>query len=206
MPEETPDEKLLKFIEGGAEMKLPRKVGIKPKKPARLGLPLVRPKLIFTLPNLNMALFVAAALLTAYFFYAFIRGSVAINADLFFTSLKSASVHPGAAAESKNGLLPQGEYLSEVSKRNIFFPAGEKSDAAAEADLQVTELVKDLKVVGILWSDNPEAMIEDKNENRTYLLKKGAPLGQYLKIKDILRNSVILEISWQDKHKEYELK
>jgi len=73
--------------------------------------------------------------------------------------------------------------------------------------VELANLVKDLKLVGVIWSTNPEAMVEDMVNKRTHLLKKGDTFGanQY-KVKDITRSSVILEITVEGAVKEWELR
>ena len=37
---------------------------------------------------------------------------------------------------------------------------------------RITELIKNLRLVGISWSADPDVMIEDTNMQRTFFLKK----------------------------------
>ena len=43
--------------------------------------------------------------------------------------------------------------------------------------VKVEEMFKDIKLVGIIWSDNPEAIIESSVDGRTSLVKKAIPPG-----------------------------
>jgi len=46
--------------------------------------------------------------------------------------------------------------------------------------------------VGVIWSANPQAMVEDTQNHKTSLVSTGDYLGQ-LKVNKITRNSVVLE-------------
>jgi type II secretory pathway component PulC len=49
-----------------------------------------------------------------------------------------------------------------------------------------------LRLAGIAWSDNPDAMIENIETNETYFLKQDDLINGKLKIEAIFRNKVIL--------------
>lgn len=212
MNKESSDEKLLKLIEGSAEGSRPQKLGIKFKseKPARFA---HRPKFKFkfNLIGLNKIFFIVAVLLTLIFFYSFIRDSKAIDADFIFSSLSAgASGVLKPPVETKTGFLGIQEYMDVISRRNIFIPTGKETEgpeAEAEDNVKLEDLFKDFKLVGIIWSANPEVMVEDALDKKTYLLKTGEKLGknQY-KIKEITRRSVVFEVDFEGKPKEYELR
>jgi len=84
-------------------------------------------------------------------------------------------------------------YLEMVRRRNIFSPVVLKSveESQDETKKILTALVKNLKLVGISWGKEPEAMIEDQKVKRTYFLKTGDMINN-LKIDTILRNRVVL--------------
>ena len=53
-----------------------------------------------------------------------------------------------------------------------------------------------LKVVGIIWSDAPQAIIEDSQDAKTYLLNRGSKI-KGARVKDILKDRVILSYDGQ---------
>lgn len=212
MNKESSDEKLLKLIEGSKESPRPQKLGIKFKSEKPVRYPRREKfKFKFNLASLNKIFFIAAVLLTLIFFYSFIRVSKAIDVDFLFSSLSAgASGVLKPAMETKAGFPGIQEYTDVISKRNIFIPAGkntEGTEAAAEDNLKLEDLFKDFKLVGIIWSANPEVMVEDALDKKTYLLKIGEKLGknQY-KVKEITRRSVVFEVDFGGKPKEYELR
>ena len=54
-----------------------------------------------------------------------------------------------------------------------------------------TDLVKQLNLVGIIAGENPQAVIEDKNTQKTYYLNKGQFLGE-IQLEDILEGKIII--------------
>jgi hypothetical protein len=203
----TSDEKLLKLIEGASAAKPAQKVGLRlkgkgfPRFPLKFNL---RPPV--NLPNINKGLFGACGLLTLLFFFTIITGANAIRADLIFPSSKINAAAKGIAQQGGNFLSPQ-EYQNEISKRNIFIASDIRAKGEKELPPELSQLMQDLKLVGVIWSKNPEAMIESAKENRTYLLKKGDTFSQQqLKIKEVTRSSVIFEIEAGGQTKEYELR
>ena len=129
-----------------------------------------------------------------------------------FLSLTSdAAFGKKAARDNITGVVSLLEYSNIFKHRNIFIPPEVKieevDEAGSEQKLKLDDLVKNLKLVGIIWSANPEAMIEDATETRTLLLKKGDSFGKNLfKVKSVLRNSVVLDVFVAGKNMEYELR
>ncbi|MCM8758095.1 MAG: hypothetical protein NC900_03570 [Candidatus Omnitrophica bacterium] len=95
-------------------------------------------------------------------------------------------------------------YLEKVSQRDIFNIVVEKtkpSTSPKPTTESTLEALNNLKLVGISWSENPDAMIEDTKAMRTFFVKRGQMLGDF-KIKAIYKDRVILSYGEQ----EFELK
>ena len=86
-------------------------------------------------------------------------------------------------------------YLDKVKKRNIFAMVVEKPKVKEKEEKklikEVEEKTKDLKLVGIAWSDNPDAMIEDTKVKKTYFVKQGDIING-VRIERIFRDKVVL--------------
>jgi len=90
-------------------------------------------------------------------------------------------------------LKPLSAYLDASAKRDIFNPiAITKEDMYVERIVRLEELTKGLSLVGIFWGKNPEVMIEDTEEKKTYFLRRGQTI-KGIKIDSILEDRVILE-------------
>jgi len=84
------------------------------------------------------------------------------------------------------------ETLTLARRRNMFTfipPTPAAGQMVMPPDL--AQIISSLKLVGIIWSANPQAMIEDSKEQKTYLLNTGDQIST-IKIKKILRDRVIL--------------
>jgi len=107
-------------------------------------------------------------------------------------------------------LEPLDNYLDIIKKRDIFKPqAAVKKEPKVEEtqpkkeeekpkEPTIKELISDYSLVGISWSDNPDAMIEDSKEKVTYFFKEGQTLKNGVKIKKIYKDKVILEYKQQE--------
>lgn len=89
---------------------------------------------------------------------------------------------------SKAAKMPTHEMIAAAKKRNIFTSSPTVPEAVM---LQDSQAIADLKLVGIIWSDNPQAMIEDTKGQKTYLLSTGDKIGKF-KVKQILRDKAII--------------
>lgn len=90
-------------------------------------------------------------------------------------------------------LEPVSNYINASKKRDIFNPLPVTSpEKLKENPSLLIDLIKDLRLVGIYWSEDPEAMIENEKEKKTYFLKTGQII-KGVKIKAILKDRVILE-------------
>jgi len=70
-------------------------------------------------------------------------------------------------------------YVDGIGKRDIFRMGGKfDSEAEPAAVSKLVELTQKLKLVGISWSDDPDAMIEDSAMSKTFFVKKGQMIGE----------------------------
>jgi len=102
------------------------------------------------------------------------------------------------SVEAVSLIQPVGVYLDRVSARDIFSladTAGEKKESALQEkteNARLKEMTGKLKLVGISWSDSPDAIIEDQTAKRTYFVKEGAMIDD-IKVYKILKDRVVLK-------------
>ncbi|MFA5146881.1 MAG: hypothetical protein WC515_05895 [Candidatus Omnitrophota bacterium] len=145
---------------------------------------------------LNNVLIVLIAMLTVY-----LLGSVYSNA-VYLTKLpslkydvktaKGEEAGPKSMSVLKNAM---SYYLEKVRQRDIF-KIGEQAPperpAVPGAPVQkVAEEGQRFKLVGISWSKEPDAMIEDTLALRTFFVKRGQMLGR-VKVEAIFKDKVVL--------------
>lgn len=122
--------------------------------------------------------------------------------DISFSLIKLEEM-PDMDIEIKKGAEPAGVpetsllkaatfYLEQVRGRNIFEMGHAETKEAvkhpSEESLQATQY---LRLVGIAWSDDPDAMIEDINAMKTFFVRRGEMIGEF-KVEAIFKNKVIL--------------
>lgn len=213
---QTSDERLLKLIEGGAESRHPGSFSASGKKtlggllPLKFNLAEIKSKLKDLKLNillLNRGLIALAVLLTVIFLYTLINGALLSKAsDIRSVPADSSAIIKLISAGQAQGLVRKNISAQDI-RRNFFLPPGSKSIVSSEPEaLDLAEEVKALKLVGIIWSKNPEVMVENTKDSRTYTLKKGESFSEQFKIKEISRNSATLEVTTESGTKEYELR
>jgi len=199
----TPEEKLLKLIENPAADKAAKPLAKKsfrlPVNPpnlfkfkfARQCAVALADKLKFYLVNLkiiNRGAAVISGVMTVFLIFDFIKSAP----DLSRIYSPDFAAAPKTAQAQESKMLKLQDYLGEFAKRDIFhFIPVTKVEKAQEGKDLLASVTAHLKLVGIIWSQNPQAMIEDKKENKTLLVNEGDSIGD-IEIKQILRNKVIL--------------
>jgi hypothetical protein len=95
-------------------------------------------------------------------------------------------------------------YLDKVRERDIF-TMGLKKTAEKQSEnnpsAKSLEIASTLKLVGISWSNDPDAMIEDTKELKTFFVKRGEMVGD-AKVQAIFKDKVVLSLGKE----EFELK
>jgi hypothetical protein len=89
------------------------------------------------------------------------------------------------------------EVAADSKRRNIFTNSPSSDQQASK---MAPPAPSDYKLVGILWSQNPQAMVEDKG-GRTHLLSVGDAIGEY-RVKAIHQDSAVIT----DDKSEWELR
>ena len=89
-------------------------------------------------------------------------------------------------------LKPFSFYLEVVKKRDIF-RMGSKlpQDSSDVISSKAAEATQTLKLVGISWSEAPDAMIEDTKAGKTFFVKKGQSINDF-KVEAIYKEKVVL--------------
>lgn len=215
MDKQTSDERLLKIIEGANDSRKTQVNGAR----KQFGQPAAGFKfnlgafknifldLKFNLAKINTGLIGLGIFLTLIFIYTFFSApAISKSNAAYFTPADSAAVVKFISAGEAQGLIRKN-IGREKLRRNFFLPADIKEGGVtAQENVNVLEELKDFKLVGIIWSQNPEVMIENTKDSRTYTFKKGESLNEQFKIKEISRNSATLAVTTQAGSKEYELR
>ena len=211
MPQDklTPEEKLLKIIEnpqsgkGRVGSRGIAKVGsLKVALEAWLKKIRVN-KISFKDINLKIINKIALALcviLTVFFVFDFISfGSISLKKISKITA--EAAVPEVKAKKISFQKINFTETINLSKKHNIFsfLPPVENSEQANNVPPEAQQVITNLKLVGIIWSDTPQAMVENTKEQKTYLISAGDKIDM-LNVKKVLRDKIILgkdEKEWE---------
>lgn len=92
-------------------------------------------------------------------------------------------------------------YLDKVRERDIFTMGLKKAAVDLPPSSKSLDISSSLKLVGISWSSDPDAMIEDTKELKTFFVKRGEMVGE-AKVQAIFKDKVVLSLGKE----EFELK
>lgn len=217
---QTPEEQLLRMIEGGAtpapsSSSAPSAAGSSPKDrllrlwqegPAQFFMrwkSFFRPKTQTdpVLRNLRLTsriLWGVLAGLGLYFIVAVVLSpSKPIPPELKKPIPATSTASPPASPETL--AKPLAEYLSAVLQRNPFTGASGSTAAVPvrRAREQLRDIAEGMVVVGIDRGEKPEALIEDKRQQRTYFVKVGDSLNG-ARVKEIGSKGVVIEYEGEE--------
>lgn len=175
-----PEEKLLRLIKEGQKtiLSLPAK-----KKLA------LKPDLLLTA---RILLFFLITFSAVYLISLFIRPGNAFNKTALVNKLSRQEKTGFIRKEPK----PYSYYAEQLPKRKIF--ASLKTyNQRKEDQVKSEDLLKDIKLIGIISVNPPQAIIEDAGAQKTYYLHKGEFIKE-LEIRDISEEKITLNYQEQN--------
>lgn len=146
--------------------------------------------------------------LAFYFISNFFAATVNLKKPVDFKIEGRDEVKYGSVEEFKGFKKPASYYLENARQRNIF-KIGAKGKAKEEAGAaeteakpgapssRIIEVSSNLKLVGISWSSDPDAMIEDAKALRTFFVKKGQMVGE-LRVEAIFKDKIVLSYDGEE--------
>ena len=185
----TPEEKLLNIIESPKEA---RKINkhrkfnlqglLSKEKVGSLG------KINFkkiSLRDINKLLLGAAIIITLIFAVYFVKEERHLRAR--FNDLLTGVIKGESGAGEQKDAPNVAAYLADTEKNNPFniLPFAEKAKAAKKAQKS------EFKLVGIIWSSTPQAIIEDSTSSKTYVVYEGDTVGEF-EVSKISKNEAII--------------
>ncbi len=155
----------------------------------------------FDIKSINSVLILLVLILSGYFLSTLFSSIVSLKKNTHF-ELK-APEGTGSAAYQDTSLLKKAAsyYLEKVRQRDIF-KMGQNKKGATEVvsrgpSSRIIEVTQHLKLVGISWSDDPDAMIEDTKALRTFFVKRGGFVGE-IKVQAIFKDKLILSYAGEE--------
>ncbi len=143
--------------------------------------------------SINQVLPVIISMLFIYTAYIWIRPGTSeeiLIPSSRALSLKSVDKKQQIDLKSRN-LKPSLFYSSMAKKRNLFKQLAANPVILPEVKINMNQLVKDLKLIGIVLDEKTQAIIENKKTKSVLYLSEGSAVGE-LKVSKISESSVTL--------------
>ena len=155
------------------------------------------------LGKVNKAIAGVCAVFTIFWIFNFAREDFAFKERLEKIKIGAAGLlYKEQNSPSMNVNI--GELIANAAKRNIFKLSAQGNEAEAllgqtpkQQSFAEAGRPSNVKLVGIIWTDNPQAMLEDTKEQKTYLVNAGDNIGD-LKVKKVFSDKIILSKGAQE--------
>ncbi len=191
----SPEEKLLRLIRGQKKQDAPEPATVTAITNIKPGFKLVKAYSIENFLNFFNARKVVILCLAAsclYLAYSFIYPSVGLK------QISAPQLAKGKITEPEKQVKEEGKpyeyYLEGIKSRQIFSNQAIQQEAPRSA--VNAEMIKDLNLIGIISGENPQAIIEDKKNQKTFYLSKGQSISEF-KVEDIQEGKVVLSYQGQ---------
>ncbi|MDD5195107.1 MAG: hypothetical protein PHQ96_05495 [Candidatus Omnitrophica bacterium] len=194
----SPEERLLRLIKGSkkqpqedGDTKLAQSAPITPKvKPQQKSIK--KYKAFFANVSqyltIRRVIFFALMVSSGYLIFSFIYPCISPKK---IEVAEVATQSPVAQKTVKNpGIKPFEFYQQGIINRRVF-DNYQAVDEGKPANIATADLIKDMKLVGIISGANPQAVIEDGKTERTFYLNKGQSIDEFL-LDDIQEGKIIL--------------
>ena len=154
----------------------------------------------FSIASFNRLLLIVLLCMTFYVSFDIATSASKLNRELedSFKLQRKAAFNP----QEKVSLLKNiAYYVNKAKKRDIFnIVVAKREEKLISQKIDTKKIIdktKHLKLVGIAWSDNPDAMIEDTRAKKTLFVKEGDSINE-IRVKRILKDKVILSFEGED--------
>ncbi len=202
----TPEEKLLHLIENSPAQKseTPAPVAAIPKKmkPASFSINLSGITSLFDLKKIsfrsvNLILIGICAALTFGLIFYTVKNEEIMKKRFSTVLYKGQGKTSMNLDEPEQNNKPQlSTYVETISSNNPFRVLADMEEETEEVP-EYSESF-DFSLVGILWSDTAQAIIEDKTTEKTFVVYKGDNIGKFT-VSEITQNTVRLTSEDGDK-------
>lgn len=190
----SPEEKLLKLIRGERKQK-EKQIPDNPALP--VDLVEVKKEKPDYFRFINIGLIIILVVCLAFFLLDFLN-SKANNPITKLDSEVMGKRQPETISREttpEEKLPPVPAYPDAIGTRELFKPQASRSRGADnKVSDSAYDKLKDFTLKGIIAGNNPQAIIEDLKNEKTYFLFKGQRMNQ-IKVEDIKEDRVILDIN-----------
>ncbi len=128
-----------------------------------------------------------------YLMYAFIYPSVGLQ------KLDFLQAAPQKILETETEPLQAKSYeyyLDGIKNRQIFSSQATQQESEGAKSAVNAQMIKDLSLIGIISGENPQIIIEDKKNQKTFYLSKGQFISEF-QVEDIQEGKATLNYQGQ---------
>ena len=97
--------------------------------------------------------------------------------------------------DDKLAVKPYSYYSEDIGKKELFGSSVSQAESQ-QGQASFVQASGDFNLIGIVWGDNPQAIIEDNKNQKTYFLNKGSFIGDY-QVQEIEQGRVRLDLKGQ---------
>ena len=115
-------------------------------------------------------------------------------------TIASRPVSSATGVQNVSPLKSSAFYLEKIASRDIFKegPRAPVAQKTTEQPVVKEDVSGQFSLVGISWSSDPDVIIENKEEHRTYFVKRGQPVGGGVKVEAVFKDHVVLSREGQE--------
>lgn len=155
---------------------------------------------LFDVKTLNNLLALILFVLAVYFIGNLFVSVINLNKkpDYLKSAIKGGEMTTADIGETLGLNKAASYYLEKVRQRDIFKMGAKGAVPAVKAPTpRIVEATQHLKLVGISWSNDPDALIEDARALRTFFVKRSQMIGE-VKVQAIFKDKVILSYGGEE--------
>ena len=195
----SPEERLLALIKGKhkkplAETESPTDSKVPRPERSRRELSIFKNKIFepAVLRSFNKYLAAGLIILIVYFIFdsSFVRPYRNVQAVISQPS-DSGPVRQ-AKGQPTLEMKDYSHYSKEISGKKIFGPSSPEEERTPQTGKDLDDISKNLNLVGIVAGENPQAIIEDRKNQKTYYLNEKQTFNGFI-VEDISEGKVVLD-------------
>jgi hypothetical protein len=199
----SPEEKLLRLIKGENKKKSSQESrqdsSAEDLRPVYLkkdgSLPSIKTKTHLHMPFLKLVhhfLWVVFLISSLYLLKDFLIPEEKLEKIPLPEKIAEPKIEEPQVVVDKTKLEPYSYYSSQITKRDLFSSTVTKTQTPASSKNILSQAIQDLNLIGVISGENPQAIIEDKKNQKTHFLSKGDFIGDF-QVQDIQKGKVILD-------------
>jgi hypothetical protein len=153
---------------------------------------------------INQVAVICIYILAVYFLFDFISSLTGLRKIPNLEISSSEKMRPLSFQENSVLKTAASYYVDNVRGRDLFrLEAGGRDETPKNKEARapaavVPESSGSLKLVGISWSSDPDAIIEDTKATQTFFVKTGDPVGEGGKVQAIFKDRVVIRYGDQE--------